>query len=100
MIHHLNCASMHPYVPAIDSIVNCLLIESDDGYLLVDTGFGRQDYLSPSPLVRAFTALLRTPRDLNETACAQVKRLGFDPQDVHRPLGGTARGLDQRRPIR
>ena len=83
MIHHLNCASMHPYVPAIDSIVNCLLIESDDGYLLVDTGFGRQDYLSPSPLVRAFTALLRTPRDLNETASEQVKGLGVDPEDVH-----------------
>ncbi|MGD2059067.1 MAG: MBL fold metallo-hydrolase [Anaerolineales bacterium] len=82
MIHHLNCASLHPYVPAIDSVVNCLLVESDDGYLLIDTGFGRQDYLDPSPLVRAFTALLRTPCELEETALHQVRAFGIDPADV------------------
>lgn len=82
MIHHLNCASLHPYIPAIDNRVNCLLVESDDGYLLVDTGFGRQDYLRPSALMRAFTGLLGSPRDLEETAIRQVQKLGIDPPDV------------------
>jgi glyoxylase-like metal-dependent hydrolase (beta-lactamase superfamily II) len=86
MIHHLNCASLHPYIPAIDSIVNCLLLESDDGYLLVDTGFGRQDYLNPSPLVRTFIALLRTPCDMEETALRQVEGFGIDPKDVRHIL--------------
>jgi glyoxylase-like metal-dependent hydrolase (beta-lactamase superfamily II) len=82
MIQHLNCASLHPYIPPIDSIVNCLLVESDDGYLLVDTGFGKQDYLDPSPFMRAFIALLRTPQNLEETAIEQVKSFGIDPPDV------------------
>jgi glyoxylase-like metal-dependent hydrolase (beta-lactamase superfamily II) len=73
---------MHPYIPAIDSMVNCLLVESDDGYVLVDTGYGKQDYLDPSPIVRAFIALLRTPGDLEETAFQQVKAFGLDPKDV------------------
>jgi glyoxylase-like metal-dependent hydrolase (beta-lactamase superfamily II) len=83
MIYHLNCGSLHPYLPAIDSLVNCLVLESDDGYILVDTGFGKQDYVAPSPLMRAFTGLLRTPRDLKETAIHQVQELGIDPGDVH-----------------
>lgn len=82
MIHHLNCGSLHPYIPAIDSLVNCLLVETDDGYLLVDTGFGQQDYLKPSPLMRMFTGLLRSPRNLEETALRQVERLGVPPDDV------------------
>ena len=82
MIYHLNCGSLHPYVPSIDSLVNCLLLESDDGYVLIDTGFGLADHLTPSKLMRVFTGLLRTPHDLEETAIHQVKRLGIDPEDV------------------
>jgi glyoxylase-like metal-dependent hydrolase (beta-lactamase superfamily II) len=81
-IHHLNCGTMRPYFPRIRSLVYCLLVETNDGLLLVDTGFGTQDYLSPTPLMRTFTALLRTPRDLAETALHQIQRLGHDPADL------------------
>ena len=81
-IHHLNCGTIHPYWPRIDNIVYCLLVETSDGLLLVDTGFGTQDFTNPTRLVRLFTALLRTPRDLNGTAVAQVKKLGYSPDDV------------------
>ena len=78
-IHHLNCGSLHPYWPRIDSIVYCLLLESSEGLVLVDTGFGEHDCRWPTPLMRIFTGLLRAPRDLAETAAAQVRALGYAP---------------------
>jgi glyoxylase-like metal-dependent hydrolase (beta-lactamase superfamily II) len=81
-IHHLNCGSMRPYVPRVHGIVYCLLVETNDGLVLVDTGFGTRDYTEPTPLMHVFTALLRTPRDLDETAARQVARLGYAVEDV------------------
>jgi glyoxylase-like metal-dependent hydrolase (beta-lactamase superfamily II) len=73
---------MYPYFPPIRAIVYCLLVETDDGLLLVDTGFGMGDCVEPAPLMRAFATLLRSPRDPTETAVRQVARLGYAPQEV------------------
>jgi glyoxylase-like metal-dependent hydrolase (beta-lactamase superfamily II) len=73
---------MYPYLPRVDTLVYCLLVETDDGLLLVDTGFGRRDYRNPSMLMRVLMALMRSPRDVEETAIRHVSRLGFDPGDV------------------
>jgi glyoxylase-like metal-dependent hydrolase (beta-lactamase superfamily II) len=73
---------MLPYVPRIRAIVYCLLVETNDGLLLVDTGFGTRDYVAPTRLMRLFTRLLRTPRDVEETAARQVVRLGYSVEDV------------------
>jgi glyoxylase-like metal-dependent hydrolase (beta-lactamase superfamily II) len=82
LIHHLNCASLNSYWPRVNSLVYCLLVESDDGLVLVDTGFGTQDSLNPTPLVRLFTAWMGCPRDIKETAIWQVEKLGYKPADV------------------
>jgi len=81
-VYHLNCGSIYPYLPRVETIVYCLLVETDDGLVLVDTGFGLQDYTQPTRLMRLFTALMRTPRDPGETAVHQVAGLGFAPEDV------------------
>lgn len=81
-IHHLNCGTLRPYIPRIKAVVYCLLLETDEGLVLVDTGFGTRDYTAPTRLMRAFTALLRVPGDLDETAARQVVRLGFATADV------------------
>jgi glyoxylase-like metal-dependent hydrolase (beta-lactamase superfamily II) len=81
-IHHLNCGSMEPYFPRIRSVIYCLLVETNDGLVLVDTGFGVQDYTNPTKLMRLFTFMLRCPCDLEETAVKQVERLGFTREDV------------------
>lgn len=73
---------MRPYFPPIRALVYCLLVETSQGLLLVDTGFGTQDCLNPTPLMRAFTAMLRTPRDLEETALHQIEGLGRRRSDV------------------
>jgi len=81
-IHHLNCGSLKPYWPRLEAIVYCLLVETNQGLLLVDTGFGLQDYERPTPIMRLFTRLLRVPRDEQETAVRQISRLGYSTEDV------------------
>ncbi len=81
-IHHLNCGSLRPYFPRIESLIYCLLVDTSDGLVLVDTGFGTQDCLNPTRLVRVFASLLRCPLDVPETAVHQVAQLGYDPVQV------------------
>jgi glyoxylase-like metal-dependent hydrolase (beta-lactamase superfamily II) len=66
----------------VENITHCLLIETADGLVLVDTGLGLGDYADPGPLVRAFTAINRVPCDPQETAIRQIEKLGFAPEDV------------------
>jgi len=81
-IRFLNCGSMRPYFPRVRNGVTCLLVDTNQGPVLVDTGFGVGDYLHPGRLMRFFTAAMRSPRDVNETALHQVERLGYPPARV------------------
>ncbi len=81
-IHHLNCGTLLPRFPKMKALVYCLLIETENGLVLVDSGFGTQDYTNPTPLMRFFLSLMGVPRDMEETAIAQVKRLGMEAADV------------------
>src|SRR5512140_2113675 len=82
-IHILNCGTMRPYLPPFPTGVTCLLVESSDGLVLVDTGFGTRDYREPGLGMRALLAAMRSPRDVSETAVHQVQGLGFSPESVH-----------------
>ena len=66
----------------MEAIVYCLLIETVDGLLLVDTGFGTADYEDPSLLMRAFMAWMDVPGRMEETAVHQVEALGYSAGDV------------------
>jgi len=92
-IHHLSCGSLCPHGgrllggqgglrSTVDVICHCLLIESGDGLVLVDTGFGSEDARNPAQLGQPFRALLRPRPRLEETAVAQVEALGFAAADV------------------
>ncbi|TXJ07181.1 MAG: MBL fold metallo-hydrolase [Acinetobacter sp.] len=93
-IYHLNCGTLCPicerlingtgsYRKAGKLVCHCLLIESHDKLVLVDTGLGIKDVQQPHHrLGRMFTHLFRPKLDLNETAYYQIKKLGFSPQDV------------------
>lgn len=78
-VHHLNCGTLDPVFPPVPSICYCMLIDTgtDDGLILVDTGFGTADYLKPTRPVRFFMAANRMPRDINETAVWQIAGLGY-----------------------
>jgi glyoxylase-like metal-dependent hydrolase (beta-lactamase superfamily II) len=87
VIHHLNCATMCPaagrfprFVPGL--VAHCLLVERDDGLLLVDTGLGTGDLGDPKRLGAGFTKMVGAALDPAEPAVAQVRALGFQPADV------------------
>jgi len=81
-IHFINCGTMRPYFPRVENGVTCFLVETNQGPVLVDTGFGTRDYLAPTKSMNIFLNLMRSPRDVNETALHQVQRLGYKPEDV------------------
>ncbi len=81
-IHHLNCGTLRPIWPRLEAIVYCLLVPTEDGLALIDTGFGLQDYEAPSPVMRRFLWLMGSPRDEHETAVRQVEALGYAASEV------------------
>ena len=81
-IHHLNCATMRP--PAVHEMVtHCLLVETESGLVLVDAGYGTDDIdRTRERLGSLLPRVLRPSLLRSETAIEQVRKLGFDPQDV------------------
>jgi glyoxylase-like metal-dependent hydrolase (beta-lactamase superfamily II) len=93
-VHHLNCAEMRPRgarlihgrggLFAEGRIVgHVLCVESDDGLVLIDTGFGLYDVAYPAQrLGRAFLLLNRPRLREEDTAVRQLAALGLDAADV------------------
>ena len=92
-IHHLNCGTCCPPggrlfegttdAPLGKLACHCLLVESEAGLVLVDTGFGTRDVDHPRRRLSEFFLTLNNPQlRSEETAVAQVRALGFDPRDV------------------
>jgi glyoxylase-like metal-dependent hydrolase (beta-lactamase superfamily II) len=87
-LHHLNCGSLDaPLGVALfgnggllrraRAVMHCVLAETDDGLLLIDTGLGTRDVESPAPFLRLMLALGGAHRSLDETAASQVQSLGY-----------------------
>ncbi|NJR78441.1 MBL fold metallo-hydrolase [Sphingomonas corticis] len=92
-IHHLNCGTCCPAggrlfdgtsdAPLAHLVCHCLLVETNQGLVLVDTGYGTREVDHPRPRLSPFFLGLNNPQlRAAETAVAQVRRLGFDPADV------------------
>jgi glyoxylase-like metal-dependent hydrolase (beta-lactamase superfamily II) len=81
-IHILDCAPMSPWFPRWKIGGTTLLVETDQGGVLVDTGLGLHDHLSPSPMVRFFILDFGIHRDPESTALRQVARLGHPPKTI------------------
>jgi glyoxylase-like metal-dependent hydrolase (beta-lactamase superfamily II) len=86
-VHHLNCISICPLggrlVQRGHLCCHCLLVETDAGLVLVDTGFGLRDVADPAArLSKLFLTLLQPEFREEMTAIRQIERLGFSPRDV------------------
>ena len=90
LVHHLNCGSMREIPPDAQTglaparaLNHCLLVETDAGLVLVETGFGTVDLERPDHVLgQQFLGRAEPVLDSSETAIAQVKRLGYDLGDV------------------
>lgn len=91
-IHHLNCGTCCPWGGRVFDgiskgllhghiVCHCLLIETDAGLVLVDTGMGHRQ-IEERRLSKFFRFLNQPVLREGETALAQVRGLGFDPKDV------------------
>jgi glyoxylase-like metal-dependent hydrolase (beta-lactamase superfamily II) len=64
-------------------VCHCLLIETDQGLVLIDTGFGLRDIESPYSRLSAFFIYSNGIQfDRKYTALDQIQRLGFSASDV------------------
>ena len=93
-VHHLSCGTFCPPARRLingtgglfdASRLTChvLLIESDDGLVLVDTGLGTADLAHPARRIGpTWSTLMRPTPDPDLSAVRQVEELGFYPDDV------------------
>jgi glyoxylase-like metal-dependent hydrolase (beta-lactamase superfamily II) len=82
-IHRLNCFTCNARLPAHwHTGALCLLIETGQGLVLVDTGPGKEDYVRKPGIIRAFQVVTRVPLNPDEAAVRQVVSLGYQPTDV------------------
>jgi glyoxylase-like metal-dependent hydrolase (beta-lactamase superfamily II) len=65
-----------------EMVCHVLLVESDNGLVLVDSGFGLADCADPARRVGPSRRLIRPVLDGTEAAVNQVERLGFRRDDV------------------
>jgi glyoxylase-like metal-dependent hydrolase (beta-lactamase superfamily II) len=93
-IHHLGCGSFCPHGARLvngeggllergNVVCHCLAIETGDGLVLVDTGFGMEDARNPGQLGGAFRAMMNPRPKVETTALKQLEALGFAAGDVH-----------------
>ena len=93
-VHHLNCTSMcppggrffdgrSPLYRSATLVCHCLLVETRNGLVLVDTGFGLGDDRRPRPrLSPVFLAVNRPWLREAQTAVRQIEALGYSARDV------------------
>jgi glyoxylase-like metal-dependent hydrolase (beta-lactamase superfamily II) len=93
-VHHLNCGTMCPrgsrfvtgrggWLDDGRMVCHCLLIESSEGLILVDTGIGTGDVENPKRIKPpGLRGIIRPKLEREETALAQVESLGFKAGDV------------------
>jgi glyoxylase-like metal-dependent hydrolase (beta-lactamase superfamily II) len=78
-VQHLNCGTMN--MPTAPMVCHVLLIETDNGLVLVDSGYGTDDCADPKrvgPTRHPLRAILSRA----ETAAHQLELLGYSRDDV------------------
>jgi glyoxylase-like metal-dependent hydrolase (beta-lactamase superfamily II) len=96
-VHHLNTGTMCPIGRRLVNgtgsvfqrarmVCHCLLVETNDGLALVDTGIGMDDIAQSRRLGRKWVRQTAPRLDPAETAVQQVKALGYAPDDVRHLL--------------
>lgn len=77
-VHHLNCGTMRKPAPMVCHV---LLIETDNGLVLVDSGYGIDDCADPRR-IGPTRHMLRASLSAAETAVRQIEQLGHSRDDV------------------
>lgn len=83
VIRYLNCLTCSARVPRnLHTGALCLLVETRQGLVLVDTGLGEDDYVHKTGILRAFQVATVVPMNPQQSAIRQLSLLGYASQDV------------------
>ncbi len=91
-VHHLNCGSFCPHGRSLINgegkpwerglvVCHCVAVETGDGVVLIDTGFGVKDAHRPNRLGPSGRLMSARP-EVATTALSQLAELGFAGSDV------------------
>lgn len=79
----MNCFTCNARFPSkMRTGLLCLLIDTNAGPVLVDTGLGLRDYSNPTWFTQFFRVITDMPFDPNEAAVNIVKDLGYAPEEI------------------
>lgn len=81
-IYHLNSGTFSPPFSAFKGVTHVLLVETNQGWVLIDSGFGTKDFLHPDLITRVFMNVMSIKRDPAKSIIHQVQSLGIHPKDV------------------
>jgi glyoxylase-like metal-dependent hydrolase (beta-lactamase superfamily II) len=81
-IHHLNCGTMRPPATPGGLVCHVLLLETDHGLVLIDSGLGLHDAAAPGRRFGPGRFYVRPIFDPNEAAINRIRHLGYDPHEV------------------
>ncbi|MEW6718272.1 MAG: MBL fold metallo-hydrolase [Chloroflexota bacterium] len=73
---------MSPWFPRWHIGTPCLLVDTEQGLVLIDTGLGLHDYSNPTRMVRFLSLDFGIHNDPENTAVRQLTRLGHPPETV------------------
>jgi glyoxylase-like metal-dependent hydrolase (beta-lactamase superfamily II) len=80
-VRHLKCGTLR--LPDAPMVCHVLLLKTESGLGLVESGFGLADIADPARRVGPFRHVIRPLLNPEETAIRQVEQLGFRTGDVH-----------------
>lgn len=92
-IHHINCATFNSISERFlngygkifkpnKAVTHCLLIETNEGLILIDTGFSKNDIKNTNQIPLGLRIFFRPSLSIEETAFEQVLKIGYNPRDV------------------
>ena len=96
-VHHLNLNTLCPLGgPLVRDggwldgparyVTHALLVETDDGLVLVDAGFSIEDLRDPGRFPRLYNLVIDPIFDVEDAALVQIQKLGFRREDVRHIL--------------
>lgn len=80
-VHLLNGGTLRP-VTGGSFPTQCLLVEHEDGPILIEAGMSTAHIANPH-MISFERHFIRPPLDTQMAVVHQIRRLGFDPEDIH-----------------
>jgi len=63
-------------------VIHCLLVDTGIGLILIDSGYGIQDYTNPEKFLKIFNRFIGLAGDVKETALHQVTSMDYGMEDI------------------